>query len=160
MEPRYVVLKLKDMEAANLTQEEKAAFVKVCQKVDRVRAEQDRGMLICAVIESDWPEFGPVCDAVMRRANGETIALGMDTATVAIEKLQPKDGDVLVVNLPPGLSLDQMDSVSLSVQEATKGMGIPVVATSDKIGIQVVRREVAEAAVDFLNAKGAPEALH
>jgi hypothetical protein len=66
-EPRYVVLKCTDIQAACLTEVEIAAFNAVCDKISRSRIERAKGLLECVVVEHDWPEFDPTWEAIERR---------------------------------------------------------------------------------------------
>jgi hypothetical protein len=53
-EPRYVVLKLKDFDAAGVTPAERKAFNAVCDKINSYRIGAGKGLLYCVVIESNW----------------------------------------------------------------------------------------------------------
>lgn len=53
-EPRYVVVKIKDIAAAGCTQEELDAFNVVCDKVMAYRQSVDKRPLGCVVVEDDW----------------------------------------------------------------------------------------------------------
>lgn len=66
-EPRYIVLKIKDIIAAEPTEEEVNAFNVVCDKVARLRPSQSRGFLECTVVEEDWPEYELTREAIKMR---------------------------------------------------------------------------------------------
>lgn len=66
-EPRYVVLKVTDMAAAQLTDTERAAFNAVCDKVSRARICRGKDGLECVVVEKDWPEYEPTWLAIEQR---------------------------------------------------------------------------------------------
>lgn len=70
-EPRYVVLKVTDIQAAALTAEETAAFNVVCDKVSMSRSQRAKGLLECVVVERDWPEFSPTWTAIECRVMQE-----------------------------------------------------------------------------------------
>ena len=65
-ERRYIVLKLKDVNAA-LTPTEGRILDELCGKIAEHREQAGRGDLICAVVEKDWPEYEPVWQAIQRR---------------------------------------------------------------------------------------------
>lgn len=80
LEPRYVVLKLKDMEAAGVTADEIAAFNAVRDKVSASRISSGKGLLECLVIEKDWPEYRPTLDALSARVDGVPCAPAPEAA--------------------------------------------------------------------------------
>lgn len=53
-EPRYVVVKIKDIAESGATDEEIDAFNRLCDKVARHRAEVGKQPLGCVVVEADW----------------------------------------------------------------------------------------------------------
>lgn len=71
LEPRYIVLKVKDVQAAGITEDEREAFNAVCDKVLDHRIKNGKGVLGCMVIESDWPEFKPALQMLAERIDGE-----------------------------------------------------------------------------------------
>lgn len=86
LEARYVVLKLKDMDAAGVTADEIAAFNSVCDKVSASRIGAAKGLLECLVIEKDWPEYQPTLAALSARVDGRMpadVQLDVDTSSDA-----------------------------------------------------------------------------
>lgn len=71
-EPRYVILKVKDIQAAGITGAEIAAFNAVCDKVSMSRIQRAKGLLECVVVEKDWPEFEPTWAAIKARMERES----------------------------------------------------------------------------------------
>jgi hypothetical protein len=69
-EPRYIVLKLTDMVAAELTDTERDQFNEVCDKVNRTRHSRMKPPLECVVVEKDWPEYEPTWAAIAARVDG------------------------------------------------------------------------------------------
>ena len=70
-EARYVVLKLKDIDACEFTDATLSAFNGICDRVNQKRISQGKGLLECVVIESDWPEFEPTWAAIEKRVDSE-----------------------------------------------------------------------------------------
>lgn len=69
-ERRYIVLKLTDVAAANLSPGETAFFNDMCDKISRARISQGKGLLECVVVEKDWPEYGSTWKAIENRMAG------------------------------------------------------------------------------------------
>ena len=69
-EARYVVVKIKDIDAAGCTDAERDAFNVLCDKVSRYRISSAKGLLECVVVEKDWPEFEPTWKAIEERMKG------------------------------------------------------------------------------------------
>lgn len=72
-EPRYIVVKIKDIEAAGCTQSEIDAFNALCDKVFLHRALTGKPPLECVVVEHDWGIYQYVWDLVRAEATGEPI---------------------------------------------------------------------------------------
>ena len=70
-EQRYIVLKLKDIDAAGLTETELSAFNQVCDKVSATREAAGKQPLYCAVVEADWPEYETVWAMIASRVDGK-----------------------------------------------------------------------------------------
>ena len=66
-EPRYIVLKVKDILAAGCTQAEIEDFNKVCDKVNLHRNTAGKPPLECVVVEKDWPEYEATWAAIEAR---------------------------------------------------------------------------------------------
>lgn len=66
-EQRYVVLKITDIAAADLSATDLAIFNATCAKVSRSRIRRAKGPLECVVVEKDWPEFEPTWAAIAKR---------------------------------------------------------------------------------------------
>lgn len=69
-ERRYIVLKLKDVEAA-LTCEEIDLLGELQDKIDAARAASGKEALVAAVVESDWPEYEPTWLAIQARVEAK-----------------------------------------------------------------------------------------
>ena len=82
LEPRYIVLKLKDIAAAGVTADEIAAFNVVCDKVSAWRTGAGKGLLECLVVEKDWPEYQPTLAALSDRVDGKEPAERLALAEV------------------------------------------------------------------------------
>lgn len=67
-ECRYLVFKLKDAQAA-LTQDERGLLNHLAGKVDDYRLGEGKRPLVCAVVESDWPEYEPTWQAIEQRVD-------------------------------------------------------------------------------------------
>lgn len=67
LENRYVVLKKKDIDEV-LSVAEQNQLDDLCRKINLHRGRMGRDGLQCVVVEHDWPEFQPVCDAIKARA--------------------------------------------------------------------------------------------
>lgn len=65
-ETRYVVLKLKDIDAF-LNAEERLKLHSICEKIRIGRSVTGRRRLDCIVVESDWPEYGSTLAAIELR---------------------------------------------------------------------------------------------
>lgn len=65
-EHRYIVIKVKDMQAA-LSDDDKMLLSCLATKVAKHRAAQGKPDLECVVVESDWPEYEPTWQAIERR---------------------------------------------------------------------------------------------
>jgi len=71
-ERRYIIFKVKDIEAAGLTNEEWEALVSVTKKVTQARLSRGvPGQFQALVVESDWPEFLFVKRAIETRTDLE-----------------------------------------------------------------------------------------
>lgn len=66
LEPRYVVIKKKDLaDALNsglITESDVVTLDKVSQAVDSIRQQRGKASFECAVVESDWPIYQEVVD--------------------------------------------------------------------------------------------------
>jgi len=56
-ENRYIVLKAKDLKAANLDELEGMVLAQVMGKVERLRLKEGKRKREYAVVESDWPIY-------------------------------------------------------------------------------------------------------
>lgn len=72
LDHRYIVLKVKDIQAADCTTAELHALGAVCDRVHAHRARRGKGggELDCMVIERDWPEFAPALRLLSARVDG------------------------------------------------------------------------------------------
>ena len=70
-ETRYIVLKLKDIEAATQGNAAFMQFNEVCDAVTGYRATQGKPPLCCVVVEADWPEYETVWAMIEARMNKE-----------------------------------------------------------------------------------------
>lgn len=76
-EQRYIVLKLKDIEAARerfptLTCcGNMVAFNQVCDAVTLARGVQGKPLLECVVVEKDWPEYETVWQMIANRVDNK-----------------------------------------------------------------------------------------
>lgn len=68
-EQRYIVLKIKDMEAAGFALGHIDAFNEVCDAVNIARIQRGAGLLECAVVEKDWPEYDVVWQMIANRVD-------------------------------------------------------------------------------------------
>ena len=115
LEPRYVVVKLKDMEVAGVTSDELAAFNAVCDKVSASRIGAGKGLLEVLVIEKDWPEYRPTVAALSARVDGEKPAVGLpdesywrDRYMQAAGKLDAAHDSMQLINVAFGAALDKL----------------------------------------------------
>lgn len=71
-EPRYIVLKLADIEAANIGPLTHATLNHICHAVASAREQAGKQPLQCVVVEQDWPEYEPTWRAIEARVTGAT----------------------------------------------------------------------------------------
>ena len=69
-EYRYLVLKLKDINAA-LTTTEIGLLNQLALKIDKYRTTHLEKPLECVVVESDWPEYEPTWKAIEDRVRSD-----------------------------------------------------------------------------------------
>lgn len=69
-ERRYLVMKLKDLDAC-LTAEEMRILSIIATKCGGYRRAAGKPDLECVVVESDWPEFEPTLAAIEARMTGQ-----------------------------------------------------------------------------------------
>ena len=69
-EKRYLVLKLKDVDAS-LTAEECGHLDALCNIVAEHREAAGKRPLMCVVVEDDWPEYDPVWKMIEERMDGK-----------------------------------------------------------------------------------------
>ncbi len=69
-EERYTVLKVSDVCDA-LDPDEKTALIELEEKVALYREQAEKQPLVCAVVESDWPEYEPTWKAIEERVKTE-----------------------------------------------------------------------------------------
>lgn len=69
-EERYIVLKLSDVEHAQLSSMERNALKNIIRYVAEHRQETGKQPLYCVIVESDWPEYEPTWKAIERRMTG------------------------------------------------------------------------------------------
>lgn len=70
-ERRYIVLKIKDIEAADFSAEELNVFNSYCDRIADTRLNAGKSPLYCVVVESDWPEYEPVWKMIEDRVDKE-----------------------------------------------------------------------------------------
>ncbi len=70
LDPRYIVLKIKDIESSPLTIAERKTLSYLCDRIMLSRYMAGRGILQCVVVESDWPEYDPVIAMLRMRVEG------------------------------------------------------------------------------------------
>ncbi|QBQ72155.1 hypothetical protein HWC14_gp06 [Serratia phage Parlo] len=71
-ENRYIVLKKSDVEAA-LSPIGRDNLGNLCWHVDQYREKVGKAPLVCAVVESDWPEYDHVWELIRLRVEKATI---------------------------------------------------------------------------------------
>ncbi len=69
-EVRYTVFKIADVAEA-LSDDEKSELIFLEDKVAAWREVNGKQPLVCAVVESDWPEYEPTWQAVEQRVDAE-----------------------------------------------------------------------------------------
>jgi hypothetical protein len=84
-EQRYVVLKISDINAADITSDELTVLNTVCDKVSMSRIQRAKGLLECLVVESDWPEFNQTWTQIERRVRKEDCKHEMEWHQIAGE---------------------------------------------------------------------------
>ena len=65
-ENRYIVLKRSDVERY-LVGFEKEELSGICSHLEELRKLNGKQSMRCVVVESDWPEYEPVCASIERR---------------------------------------------------------------------------------------------
>ena len=70
-ERNYLILKLKDLETAQLDDLERAVLEGICEKVEKSREARGAQPLECVVVESDWPEYDATWWAIAARMDRE-----------------------------------------------------------------------------------------
>lgn len=71
-EQRYIVIKLSDLRASEISGDDLQALNRVCQSVANNREQTGKQPLRCVVVESDWPEYEPTWQAIEQRVAGTT----------------------------------------------------------------------------------------
>lgn len=71
-EQRYIVLKLSDIERANLTAEERVALNAICLRVYAARRASGRPRFGAVVVEAGWPEYEPTWRTIEARVRAES----------------------------------------------------------------------------------------
>lgn len=74
-EERYVVVKLTDYVAAGIPGYLNNTFHQVLGRVAEYRSRVGKAPLVCAVVESDWPEYEPTWAAIEARVTGEPVVV-------------------------------------------------------------------------------------
>lgn len=69
-EDRYIVLKIKDMELADLSVMELAMLDAICTKLRKARQKAGKEPLEAIVVERDWPEYEAVWAMIQKRVDG------------------------------------------------------------------------------------------
>jgi hypothetical protein len=87
-EPRYIVLKCKDIDAY-LSSKEAEALLALSSKIHRVRQTDGKVPFNAVVVEQDWPEFEPTWAAIEARMSGKPSPLD------ALRALARQLGDAL-----------------------------------------------------------------
>lgn len=75
-EERYLVIKNSDLNAASLTSQEKETLSSILTKVTATRRGLGKPPMQCVVVESDWPEYGPVYSMIEQRIEGASVPAG------------------------------------------------------------------------------------
>jgi hypothetical protein len=70
-EQRYIVLKVKDIEAAHFDGKTMAVLNYICQVVAHTREQAGKSPLTCVVVEHDWPEYEPTWRAIEARVSAD-----------------------------------------------------------------------------------------
>lgn len=70
-EDRYIVIKKSDSQMY-LSNEEQKLLAELNEKVQEARKRGGKDHLSVVVVESDWPEYEGVWDAISRRIGGNT----------------------------------------------------------------------------------------
>ena len=68
-EQRYIVLKLKDIDAAKFSEQELNDFNAYCDKIAEARAARGKPPLYCVVVEAHWPEYESVWSMIEARVD-------------------------------------------------------------------------------------------
>lgn len=70
LEPRYLVLKFKDVQKY-LTKTETSILYEICAKIGIGRTGEDKASLRGIFIEKDWPEYEPTLELLSKRVDNE-----------------------------------------------------------------------------------------
>lgn len=84
-EERYTVLKISDVHEA-LDPDECSALIDLESKVAVYREVAGKKPLVCAVVESDWPEYEPTWEAIKRRVESSSFDPAGSTDTVTMPR--------------------------------------------------------------------------
>jgi hypothetical protein len=74
-EVRYILLKLKDVDAA-LTPDQRETLKQLQDRVAIYRYLQDKRPLRAVIVEDDWPEYEPVWEMIECRVDGRSATEG------------------------------------------------------------------------------------
>lgn len=101
-EPRYIVVKVRDLQEAraldSIDQNQVNVFNSIMDTVSRHRIMHGKRLLNCLVIEDDWPEYLQVYEALLTRVIGEN-TLVPDTVIrlqVELKQLQTRRDALLL----------------------------------------------------------------
>lgn len=83
-EDRYIVLKIRDVKDG-LSSLEICELERILKRVDSYRKTTNRIPLVCAVVESDWPEYEKVWQMIGARMTGQARA---QASGVPVERLE------------------------------------------------------------------------
>ena len=72
-EQRYIVIKVKDLDAAKLSPREKTDLYDILFKINIARKVSGKDPLNCVVVESDWPEYENTWKSIEERVKNGSL---------------------------------------------------------------------------------------
>lgn len=91
-EPRYIVIKVRDLQEAralnSIDRNQVDIFNSIMNTVSRHRITHGKRLLNCLVIEDDWPEYPQVYEALLSRVIGEETLIPDDIIRLQVELKQ------------------------------------------------------------------------
>ena len=72
-EQRYIVIKVKDLDAAKLSPREKTDLYDILFKINLARKVSGKDPLNCVVVESDWPEYEKTWESIEERVKNGSL---------------------------------------------------------------------------------------